>query len=277
MSPFRRSLLNSSSIFLIISIVFLTTTFDADARRYNKERTRQKALKIIQSTSYEISELAGLEPMVSDSANSEILEHLKNDSEILSDEIEGEYCLSEEEDMSVETYREVTVDLDTFKDQWLSYVASGEDEEYMEVGIRKKEVMDVIMKWLGTPYRYGGTTNRAIDCSAFMQKIFLETSDIMIPRTAREQIHIGREVSIEELKFGDLIFFNTTRRHYVSHVGIYLGDNLFAHAGSRYGVSIASLESDYYSRRFIKAKRLHGNDMVKFSVMKEDKQQAFAE
>lgn len=278
MSPFSRSILNSSSIFLIIaSLLFITTSPDAEARRYNKERTRSQAIEIIRTTSYEISELAGLDPIVSDSANAEILELLRNDSEIASDELEDDEDILGDEEMESDDFEELSIDIDQFKDQWLSYVGSGEDEDYTEVGINKKDLMASIMKWLGTPYRYGGTTTKAIDCSAFTQRVFLETSDVMIPRTAREQIHIGRDVPRDELQFGDLIFFNTTRRHYVSHVGIYLGDNLFAHAGSRYGVTVASLESTYYSKRLIGAKRLAGKDMVKFSILKEDSQQAYAE
>jgi cell wall-associated NlpC family hydrolase len=69
------------------------------------------------------------------------------------------------------------------------------------------------------------------------------------------QYEEGKTVKREDLQFGDLIFFHTLKHTYVSHVGIYLGDNLFAHASSRYGVTVSSLESTYYGSRMIGARR----------------------
>jgi cell wall-associated NlpC family hydrolase len=73
------------------------------------------------------------------------------------------------------------------------------------------------------------------------------------------------KVNRKDLQFGDLIFFHTRRHAYVSHVGIYLGDNLFAHASSKYGVTVSSLESTYYNNRFIGAKRITARDLDKMS------------
>jgi len=82
---------------------------------------------------------------------------------------------------------------------------------------------------LGVPYRFGGATLRAIDCSAFVQKVF-RSIGIDLPRTAREQFKIGREVDRVDIAKGDLVFFKTYSRYYPSHVGIYIGDNYFIHA-----------------------------------------------
>ncbi|MBK9248210.1 MAG: C40 family peptidase [Ignavibacteria bacterium] len=68
------------------------------------------------------------------------------------------------------------------------------------------------------------------------------------------------------MQFGDVVFFHTRKRVYVSHVGIYLGDNLFAHASSRYGVTVSSLESDYYNKRLIGVKRLQQVDAARYAL-----------
>ncbi|MDD5168161.1 MAG: C40 family peptidase, partial [Syntrophales bacterium] len=97
---------------------------------------------------------------------------------------------------------------------------------------------------------------KGLDCSAFVKKIY-QFFDISLPRTAREQAHIGMRVNRAELKEGDLVFFNTVRAF--GHVGIYIGNNQFVHASSgkkAREVKIDSLDKPYYNQRFIKAVRL---------------------
>lgn len=113
-----------------------------------------------------------------------------------------------------------------------------------------------VVNYLGTPYKYGGTTRKGIDCSAFTQLIYKESFNIEIPRSTLQQIKIGNPVSREELKFGDLVFFNTRRRQNPGHVGIYLWDNYFVHASTKYGVTVSSMAEGYYDKRFVGARRV---------------------
>ena len=122
-------------------------------------------------------------------------------------------------------------------------------------GTSNQRMMDVILGYIGTPYQYGGESKSGIDCSAFSQQVFDQAAQIKLPRTTRDQIHQGTAVTRESLKFGDLIFFNTTGTN-PSHVGIYIGDDLFAHASEAYGVTISSLESTYFKKRFTEARRI---------------------
>ncbi|TRZ65795.1 NlpC/P60 family protein [bacterium] len=124
----------------------------------------------------------------------------------------------------------------------------------------KDAVMYKIIEYINTPYLWGGQSKHGIDCSAFVQSIMYQAIGISLPRTSYEQSNVGNDVAKGELQFGDLLFFDTMSKGRVSHVGIYLGDGYFAHSGSRTGVAIASLDSDYYSTVFLKAKRVLKND-----------------
>ena len=108
--------------------------------------------------------------------------------------------------------------------------------------------------WYGTRYRYGGKTSRGIDCSAFMQVISQYSYGWILPRTAREQYKVMVAIAKEELQEGDFVFFNTTGG--ISHVGMYLSNNKFIHSSSSEGVSVGDLNSKYWSKRFIGARRV---------------------
>lgn len=123
----------------------------------------------------------------------------------------------------------------------------------------KEKVIMEIIKYLNTPYKYGGNSWSGIDCSAFTQTVFSNTFSMALPRSAREQYQVGYEIDdINNLKFGDLVFFDTRRRVKPGHVGIYIGENLFAHASRKAGVTVSSLDEDYYSNRFMGARRIEG-------------------
>ena len=110
---------------------------------------------------------------------------------------------------------------------------------------------------LDIPYKFGGSTTLGIDCSAYVKKAY-GLLDIELPRTAREQFKTGEAVEKEQLSAGDLVFFKTYAS-FPSHVGIYIGNNLFIHASSMAKkVTIDNLDAPYYMKRFIGAKRLLG-------------------
>lgn len=119
----------------------------------------------------------------------------------------------------------------------------------------QSKMMREISKYMGTPYVPGGTTKDGMDCSGYTMVVYKNAMNINLPRSSAEQFKVGRAVSYAELKFGDLVFFNTTGES-ASHVGIYLGDDLFAHASVSLGVTISSLQSSYYQKRFEGARRI---------------------
>ncbi len=108
------------------------------------------------------------------------------------------------------------------------------------------------LRFLGTPYVFGGTSPSGFDCSGFVQHVFAMLG-MHIPRTADAQYYAGRPVK-GNLKPGDLVFFQTYAPG-PSHVGIYLGDDKFVSAASE-GVMISSLSNSYWRAHYIGAKTL---------------------
>jgi lipoprotein Spr len=111
-----------------------------------------------------------------------------------------------------------------------------------------------VYDWIGTPYRFGGSSKNGIDCSAFTKELYSEVFNLDIKRNSRDIFSMVSPVSRDDLKEGDLVFFKIHSRS-ISHIGIYLGNSRFAHASSK-GVAISSLDDAYYSRYFYKGGRV---------------------
>jgi lipoprotein Spr len=129
--------------------------------------------------------------------------------------------------------------------------------------INHEQTIDTILNeattYLGTPYRYGGTTRSGIDCSAFVLNVFGESIGMELPRVASDQSELGEKVEVENLEKGDLIFFS--HGWGISHVGIVQeitgdGEIMFIHAATSKGVMISSLNDSYWGSRYRFAKRV---------------------
>lgn len=159
----------------------------------------------------------------------------------------------DEEEFDEEPIEELTIDYS----EVLRRLSQPTDNLNADLGNRQEKIVMEIIKYLNTPYKYGGNTKNGIDCSAFTKTVFGNGLSVTLQRTARDQFTQGIVVSDRtELVFGDLVFFNTRRRVRPGHVGIYLGDNLFAHASTKLGVTISSLEENYYHQRYMGGRRL---------------------
>ena len=110
--------------------------------------------------------------------------------------------------------------------------------------------------YLGTPYVWGGTTHKGIDCSAFTQNSYGENK-VRIPRVSRDQWKTGDPIQWKDLQKGDLVFFNTMGAG-VSHVGLVVDGNgpKFFHASSSHGVMEQDLSKNYYKSRYLGARRI---------------------
>ena len=120
-----------------------------------------------------------------------------------------------------------------------------------------QDAIDQAMDLLGIRYRRGGSSPEAgFDCSGFVSHVFREGLGLMLPRSSKEMSKSGEVIDRDELRPGDLVFFNTMRKAF-SHVGIYLGDNQFVHAPRTGGrVRIEDLRDGYWMKRFNGARRI---------------------
>ncbi len=111
-------------------------------------------------------------------------------------------------------------------------------------------------QFIGTPYRWGGASAATgFDCSGLTMTVY-RLNGLHLPRSAKSQYRTGRVVAKRSLRRGDLVFFATGTRGYVSHVGIYIGAGRFVHAPGRGKyIRTAELQNNYFKRRYLGARR----------------------
>ena len=115
--------------------------------------------------------------------------------------------------------------------------------------IKNIPLLQKIDEWWGTPYVLGGNSKNGVDCSYFTLDVMRDIYKVNLKRTAAEQYEQSVKIEWNNLKEGDLIFFKTEGRRRISHVGIYLANNKFAHASTSQGVTIGDLTDPYWQRR----------------------------
>lgn len=119
-------------------------------------------------------------------------------------------------------------------------------------------VLDYALNLIGSPYKFGGSDpDKGMDCSGYVQHVYKQSAGINLPHNAKQISERGETIPAEELKPGDLVFFNTMRKAF-SHVGIYAGDDKFVHAAStRSGtVTVSNMKETYWAKRFDGARRI---------------------
>jgi cell wall-associated NlpC family hydrolase len=129
------------------------------------------------------------------------------------------------------------------------------EDEPLPPALNRDRILLEIVALLGVPYEYGGADREGMDCSSFTESVYERALRMRLPRSTADQYKEGAEVDRERLRFGDLVFFNTTGES-PSHVGIYIEDDLFAHASVSFGVTISSMDNAYYRDRYIGARRI---------------------
>lgn len=122
---------------------------------------------------------------------------------------------------------------------------------------RARDVIFYALSMIGIPYRWGGSTPQTgFDCSGFVQYVYRQMAGLMLPRDSYAMARVGEQVSRDDLRPGDLVFFNTLRRPF-SHVGIYLGEQRFVHSpSSGGGVHIVNMNEPYWKMRYNGARRV---------------------
>lgn len=111
------------------------------------------------------------------------------------------------------------------------------------------KLYDEVSCWYGTPYRYSGKNEKGIDCSGFVNMIYDKVYGVSLTGNSFDLYKTSNRIKRNKLKEGDLVFFKIHRKR-VSHVGLYLGENKFAHSSVSNGVMISDLDEPYYKKRF---------------------------
>ncbi|MHB9118421.1 MAG: C40 family peptidase [Burkholderiales bacterium] len=120
-----------------------------------------------------------------------------------------------------------------------------------------REVVMYAFGLINTDYRFGGSNPESgLDCSGMVSYIFENAVGLKLPHNAAQIAELGRDIDMDDLQPGDLVFFNTEHRSF-SHVGIYIGNNRFIHAPSSNGkIKISSLKNSYYAHHLEAARSL---------------------
>lgn len=143
-----------------------------------------------------------------------------------------------------------------------------------KLGLKSKNessLVEVAKTFLGVPYKFGGNTSAGLDCSALVKLVYEKATGVILPRVAAAQANLTTKIAKNDLKPGDLVFFNTRKAKY-SHVGIYVGDDKFIHAprtGAK--VRVESMAQTYWEKRFNGAHRVDVNSS-EFARLDSDEQ-----
>jgi len=133
------------------------------------------------------------------------------------------------------------------------FLESGTEKKINTHNTSANEIIITAQKFLGVPHCMGGTTMKCIDCSGLLVAVFARHG-INLPHNSEEQARYGKIIDgLDKLKKGDLVFFIRSYRtlNFITHSGIYLGNNKFIHTSSKEGVTITSLSDPYWKEKFI--------------------------
>jgi murein DD-endopeptidase / murein LD-carboxypeptidase len=138
------------------------------------------------------------------------------------------------------------------------FMAGGIEKELSIRNVSADELIKTARKYLGVPHCMGGASLSCMDCSGLLVRVFADHG-VRLPHNSEEQARYGQIISEKAtLKKGDLVFFIRSYQtdRFITHSGIYLGNNEFIHASSAKGVSITSLDNSWWKEKFIFGTRI---------------------
>jgi hypothetical protein len=114
----------------------------------------------------------------------------------------------------------------------------------------------IVGSYIGVRYKSGGMERSGFDCSGFVCVVFRELNHARLPRSTGKLKWLGRAVSPDDARIGDLVFFHGGVFGGINHVGIFMGNHTFAHASTSKGVTYDSLDDGYYRKHFAMIRRI---------------------
>jgi hypothetical protein len=139
----------------------------------------------------------------------------------------------------------------------VSATESQSDSSLSSFGLSERQFENEVKKYLGIPYRRGGTSKKGMDCSGFTRVVYSRLLGIDLPHNSIDQFRFSELEKIDSgtLQAGDLIFFANNKKKRINHVGVYLSNGQFIHASSSQGITVSRLENRYWKKRFVGSKR----------------------
>ena len=122
--------------------------------------------------------------------------------------------------------------------------------------IANPPLFKMVSNWLGTRYCYAGDSKNGVDCSGFVSALYKNVYDVDLEGSSRDIYKNVKPLKKSQLREGDMVFFRI-RKKKVSHVGVYIGQNKFAHASVHEGVIISDLDEPYYKKYFYRGGRVN--------------------
>lgn len=134
-----------------------------------------------------------------------------------------------------------------------------EETEEIKPKETRENIIDFAKKFQGTRYKFGGTTEAGMDCSGLVYTAF-QKENITLPRISRDMATKGILISFKDIEEGDLVFFKTSRKNTITHVGLVVeakrGEVKFIHSTTQAGVIISSLDEAYWKKAFVEVRRI---------------------
>lgn len=129
-----------------------------------------------------------------------------------------------------------------------------------DVNVSKADkIVSNALIYKGVKYKWGGTTKRGMDCSGLIYVAF-DKENFQLPRISRDMAKRGKKISLSKTEKGDLLFFKTSKRRSINHVGLVVsnkkGQISFIHATTSRGVIISLLSEKYWKKAFVKATKV---------------------
>lgn len=154
----------------------------------------------------------------------------------------------------------VTLSMEMMKKRMLEQKEMQELSSVLGISITNPDYLNLyreVADWLGTRYRRGGMSRKAVDCSGFTNIIYKNVFDQKLDRVSTTIAKNVKEsiTNKADLLPGDMVFFSTFKKKYINHVGVYIGDGKFIHASIKKGVIVSSLTEGYYSTAWRKGGR----------------------
>lgn len=146
----------------------------------------------------------------------------------------------------------------------LSLISCGSSKRAQQAELKRsntiQNVVDYSKRYIGTPYKYGGTTSAGMDCSGLIQLSFMQYG-VELPRTSRNMSKTGKKLKLKHVDVGDLVFFKISKnRRRINHVGLVVKKTPetidFIHSSSSRGVMISSINNPFWKKNYVKSMRV---------------------